>query len=83
MPLAIKLFSLLSKTLNPFIMANAKYTLQYFSVACDNRDELVAMQKKINKWATDKLLVEKPEVISNTATHYLFKVILLDLRGKG
>jgi len=41
------------------------------------------MQKKINKWATDKLLVEKPEVISNTATHYLFKIILLDLKRKG
>jgi len=64
-------------------MASDKYKLQLFSVACDNRDELVAMQKKINKWATDKLMVGKPEVIANTASHYLFKIILLDLKGKG
>jgi len=63
-------------------MASAKYKLEYFSIACDNRDELVAMQKKINKWATDKLLVESG-VISNTASHYLFKIILLDLKRKG
>lgn len=75
-------FSLLSKTLNPFIMAD-KYKLQLFSIACTNDAEVTAMQKKINKWATDKLLAEKPEVIGNTATHYLFKIVLFDLKGKG
>ena len=64
-------------------MASAKYKLQLFSVPCDNRDELVAMQKKINNWATMKLLVEKPEIVCSTSTHYLFKIILFDLKGKG